>query len=57
MSFKDLLTSLQNCVITEDQAPGNVSRTLSLFLDKLSESSRLVATYNLSMRYHVFHNV
>ncbi|XP_034398095.1 thyroid adenoma-associated protein homolog isoform X2 [Cyclopterus lumpus] len=42
MSFKDLLTSLQNCVITEDQAPGNVSQTLRLFLDKLSESSRSI---------------
>ncbi|XP_068560247.1 tRNA (32-2'-O)-methyltransferase regulator THADA isoform X2 [Cebidichthys violaceus] len=40
MSFEDLLTSLQNCVVTEDQAPGNVSQTLRLFFDKLSESSR-----------------
>ncbi|XP_031712265.1 thyroid adenoma-associated protein homolog isoform X1 [Anarrhichthys ocellatus] len=40
MSFEDLLTSLQNCVITEDQAPGNVSQTLGLLFDKLSESSR-----------------
>ncbi|XP_056276061.1 thyroid adenoma-associated protein homolog isoform X3 [Pseudoliparis swirei] len=42
LKWADLLTSLQNCVITEDQAPGNVSRTLSLFLDKLSESSRSI---------------
>ncbi|XP_054466849.1 thyroid adenoma-associated protein homolog [Anoplopoma fimbria] len=40
MSFKDLMTSLQNCVIAVDQAPGNVSQTLRLFVDKLSESSR-----------------
>ncbi|KAM7416659.1 hypothetical protein PAMA_018626 [Pampus argenteus] len=33
LSFEDVLTSLQGCVITEDQ-------TLRLFFDKLSESSR-----------------
>ncbi|XP_067466068.1 tRNA (32-2'-O)-methyltransferase regulator THADA [Thunnus thynnus] len=36
LSFEDLMTSLQNCVITEDQTP----ETLGLFIDKLSESSR-----------------
>ncbi|XP_044051427.1 thyroid adenoma-associated protein homolog isoform X2 [Siniperca chuatsi] len=40
LSFEDLMTSLQDCVITEDQAPENVSQTLRLFIDKLSESSR-----------------
>ncbi|XP_044227695.1 thyroid adenoma-associated protein homolog [Thunnus albacares] len=36
LSFEDLMTSFQNCVITEDQTP----ETLGLFIDKLSESSR-----------------
>ncbi|XP_041793146.1 thyroid adenoma-associated protein homolog isoform X2 [Chelmon rostratus] len=40
LSFEDLMTSLQDCVITEDQAASNVSQTLRLFIDKLSESSR-----------------
>ncbi|KAG7244081.1 hypothetical protein INR49_006243 [Caranx melampygus] len=39
LSFEDLVTSLRECVITEDQAPETVSRTLRLFTDKLSESS------------------
>ncbi|XP_073321451.1 tRNA (32-2'-O)-methyltransferase regulator THADA [Pagrus major] len=36
LSFEELMTSLQDCVISEDQ----VSQTLGLFTDKLSESSR-----------------
>ncbi|XP_042345011.1 thyroid adenoma-associated protein homolog [Plectropomus leopardus] len=40
LSFEDLITSLQDCVITEDQAAENVNQTLRLFIDKLSESSR-----------------
>ncbi|XP_030000291.1 thyroid adenoma-associated protein homolog [Sphaeramia orbicularis] len=40
MSFDDLLTSLQDCVITEDQPQEPVSHTLTLFCGKLSESSR-----------------
>ncbi|XP_059193716.1 thyroid adenoma-associated protein homolog [Centropristis striata] len=38
-SFNDLMTSLQDCV-TEDRAPENVSLTLRLFIEKLSDSSR-----------------
>ncbi|XP_070759925.1 tRNA (32-2'-O)-methyltransferase regulator THADA [Enoplosus armatus] len=34
------MTSLQECVVTEDRAPEHVSQTLRLFVDKLSESSR-----------------
>lgn len=45
-SFEDLVTSLRECVITEDHAAESVSRTLRLFTDKLSESSRLVANFN-----------
>ncbi|XP_040011618.1 thyroid adenoma-associated protein homolog isoform X2 [Xiphias gladius] len=40
LSFEDLMTSLQDCVIPEDRAPENVRQTIGLFLDKLSESSR-----------------
>ncbi|XP_062273526.1 tRNA (32-2'-O)-methyltransferase regulator THADA [Scomber scombrus] len=40
LSFEDLMTSLQDCVITEDQTPENVCQALRLFVDKLSESSR-----------------
>ncbi|XP_078106846.1 tRNA (32-2'-O)-methyltransferase regulator THADA [Sander vitreus] len=40
LSFEDLMTSLQDCVITEDEESENVSQTLRLFFDKLSESSR-----------------
>ncbi|CAG5923171.1 unnamed protein product [Menidia menidia] len=40
MAFETLLTSLQNCAISESQTPGNVSQTLKLFYEKLSESSR-----------------
>ncbi|XP_045890923.1 thyroid adenoma-associated protein homolog isoform X2 [Micropterus dolomieu] len=40
LSFEDLMTRLQDCVIAQDQAPENVSQTLGLFIDKLSESSR-----------------
>ncbi|KAA8592239.1 hypothetical protein FQN60_017694 [Etheostoma spectabile] len=40
LSFEDLMTSLQDCVLTEDQESENVSQTLRLFFDKLSESSR-----------------
>ncbi|KAM4576646.1 tRNA (32-2'-O)-methyltransferase regulator THADA isoform 1-T1 [Odontesthes bonariensis] len=40
MAFESLLTSLQNCVISEIQISGNVSQTLKLFYGKLSESSR-----------------
>lgn len=47
LSFEDLMTSLQDCVIAEDQVSENGSQLLRLFFDKLSESSRLVP--NLSM--------
>ncbi|GAA6224743.1 thyroid adenoma-associated protein homolog isoform X1 [Lates japonicus] len=40
LSFEELMTSLQDCVITEHQAAENVIQTLRLFCDKLSESSR-----------------
>ncbi|XP_026199632.1 thyroid adenoma-associated protein homolog isoform X2 [Anabas testudineus] len=40
LSFEDLMTSLQDCVISEDQVPENGSQLLRLFFDKLSESSR-----------------
>ncbi|XP_068995115.1 tRNA (32-2'-O)-methyltransferase regulator THADA [Embiotoca jacksoni] len=40
LSFDNLMTSLQDCVIAEDRAPENVIQTLKLFSDKLSESSR-----------------
>ncbi|KAL7392507.1 hypothetical protein ABVT39_025652 [Epinephelus coioides] len=40
MSFEKLITSLQECVITEERAAEHVSHTLRLFIDKLSESSR-----------------
>ncbi|XP_056233315.1 thyroid adenoma-associated protein homolog [Seriola aureovittata] len=40
LPFEDLVTSLRDCVITQEQAPENVSQTLRLFMDKLSESSR-----------------
>ncbi|XP_051278992.1 thyroid adenoma-associated protein homolog [Dicentrarchus labrax] len=40
LSFEDLITSLQDCVITQHQAAESVSQTLGLFIDKLSESSR-----------------
>uniref|UniRef100_UPI0037E75B27 tRNA (32-2'-O)-methyltransferase regulator THADA n=1 Tax=Semicossyphus pulcher TaxID=241346 RepID=UPI0037E75B27 len=40
LSFEELLTSLQDCVITEDQSSKNVSQSLRLFIDKLSEASR-----------------
>ncbi|TDH12887.1 hypothetical protein EPR50_G00050690 [Perca flavescens] len=40
LSFEDLMTSLKDCVITEDQESENGSHTLRLFFDKLSESSR-----------------
>nr|XP_046243358.1 thyroid adenoma-associated protein homolog [Scatophagus argus] len=39
-SFEDLMTSLQDCVISEDRAAENVRQTLRVFTDKLSESSR-----------------
>uniref|UniRef100_A0A3Q1FE64 Si:ch211-225b11.4 n=1 Tax=Acanthochromis polyacanthus TaxID=80966 RepID=A0A3Q1FE64_9TELE len=39
-SFDTLMTSLQDCVISEEQAAKNVIETLRLFFDKLSESSR-----------------
>uniref|UniRef100_A0A3B4ZZQ2 Thyroid adenoma-associated protein homolog n=1 Tax=Stegastes partitus TaxID=144197 RepID=A0A3B4ZZQ2_9TELE len=41
-SFENLLSSLQDCVVTEEQAAEHVNKTLRLFSDKLSESSRLV---------------
>nr|XP_020450271.1 thyroid adenoma-associated protein homolog [Monopterus albus] len=40
LSLEGLMTSLQDCVTTENQAPGNANQTLRLFLDKLSQSSR-----------------
>lgn len=40
LGFEELLRSLQDCVISENEAAENVSRTLRLFLQKLSESSR-----------------
>ncbi|KAM3867515.1 tRNA (32-2'-O)-methyltransferase regulator THADA [Diretmus argenteus] len=40
VSFEELMTSLQDCMITEDKTPKDVSATLKLFIDKLSESSR-----------------
>ncbi|KAM9743067.1 tRNA (32-2'-O)-methyltransferase regulator THADA [Menidia menidia] len=40
MAFETLLTSLQNCALSESQTSGNVSQTLKLFYEKLSESSR-----------------
>ncbi|KAI3372852.1 hypothetical protein L3Q82_023303, partial [Scortum barcoo] len=40
VSFEELITGLQDCVITEDPAPEHGSQTLRLFIDKLSESSR-----------------
>ncbi|XP_074494084.1 tRNA (32-2'-O)-methyltransferase regulator THADA isoform X3 [Sebastes fasciatus] len=40
LSFEDLMTSLQDFKITEDQASENVSQTFMLFFDKLCESSR-----------------
>ncbi|KAM7018971.1 tRNA (32-2'-O)-methyltransferase regulator THADA [Tautogolabrus adspersus] len=40
LSFEELVTSLQGCVIGEDQTPEHVSQTLRLFFDKLSEASR-----------------
>lgn len=42
LPFDDLMTSLQDCVITEDQTPENGRQPLRLFFDKLSESFRLV---------------
>ncbi|XP_041856056.1 thyroid adenoma-associated protein homolog isoform X2 [Melanotaenia boesemani] len=40
MSFENLMKTLQDCVITEDQTGENVSQTLKPLYDKLSESSR-----------------
>ncbi|XP_013770425.1 thyroid adenoma-associated protein homolog isoform X2 [Pundamilia nyererei] len=40
LGFEELLRSLQDCVISENEAAENVSRTLRQFLQKLSESSR-----------------
>uniref|UniRef100_A0A8D3AWE0 Si:ch211-225b11.4 n=1 Tax=Scophthalmus maximus TaxID=52904 RepID=A0A8D3AWE0_SCOMX len=40
LSYEELMSSLQDCVISDDRAPERVRRTLGLVLDKLSESSR-----------------
>ncbi|XP_061585131.1 tRNA (32-2'-O)-methyltransferase regulator THADA [Cololabis saira] len=40
MSFENLITSLQDCVIADHQDPEHVRQTLTRFYDKLSESSR-----------------
>ncbi|XP_061527590.1 tRNA (32-2'-O)-methyltransferase regulator THADA isoform X2 [Phycodurus eques] len=40
LSFDELLTSLQMCVIAENQTNENGNQTLQLFFDKLSECSR-----------------
>uniref|UniRef100_UPI003AAEFBF2 tRNA (32-2'-O)-methyltransferase regulator THADA n=1 Tax=Centroberyx gerrardi TaxID=166262 RepID=UPI003AAEFBF2 len=40
LPFEDLLTSLQDCMITEDKTPEDVSQALELFINKLDESSR-----------------
>ncbi|KAF3695800.1 Phosphoinositide-3-kinase-interacting protein 1 Kringle domain-containing protein HGFL Precursor [Channa argus] len=40
LSFEDLIISLQDCVIREDQAPENGSPRLRVFFDKVSEFSR-----------------
>ncbi|XP_020513692.2 tRNA (32-2'-O)-methyltransferase regulator THADA [Labrus bergylta] len=40
LSFEELVTRFQGCVIAEDQTPEQVSQTLRLFTDKLSEASR-----------------
>ncbi|XP_061762555.1 tRNA (32-2'-O)-methyltransferase regulator THADA [Nerophis ophidion] len=40
LSFDELLTSLQNCIISEEHIHKNGSKTLELFLEKLSESAR-----------------
>ncbi|XP_072289759.1 tRNA (32-2'-O)-methyltransferase regulator THADA [Eucyclogobius newberryi] len=40
MSFSELVTSLQTCAITGEQARDNVSQDLRLFYERLLESSR-----------------
>lgn len=40
LTFEDLMTRLQDCVISESEAAESVSRTLRLCLQKLAESSR-----------------
>ncbi|XP_034548017.1 thyroid adenoma-associated protein homolog isoform X2 [Notolabrus celidotus] len=40
LSFGELMTRLQDCVISEDQTSEEVSQTLKLFIGKLSEASR-----------------
>ncbi|XP_074526959.1 tRNA (32-2'-O)-methyltransferase regulator THADA isoform X2 [Halichoeres trimaculatus] len=40
LSFEELMTRLQECVITKGQTSEDVSQTLKLFIDKLSEASR-----------------
>lgn len=51
LSFEELMTSLQDCVITEHQAAENVIQTLRLFCEKLSESSRLVTNSSMFGNY------
>ncbi|XP_041644080.1 thyroid adenoma-associated protein homolog [Cheilinus undulatus] len=40
LSFEELMTTFQDCVIVEDEAAENICQTLSLFTEKLSEASR-----------------
>ncbi|XP_068167990.1 tRNA (32-2'-O)-methyltransferase regulator THADA [Antennarius striatus] len=39
-SFQNLVTSLQNCLIADDQASENICKKLGIVIDKLLESSR-----------------
>lgn len=54
LTFEHLMTSLQGCVISEDQASERVSQTLGRFIDKLSESSRLVSNLNFTILIIVY---
>lgn len=54
-SFQDLLTRLQDCVIAEDEVPESGSQLLRLFLNKLSESSRLVPNLSQSFKWNTIY--
>lgn len=42
MSVENLIVNLQECLVSEDQPPEDVSKLFTSFLGKLSESTRLV---------------
>lgn len=52
LSFEDLLTSFENCQISDAQ---NDKETLRLFIDKVSESYRFVDGAEYYPSHHCLH--